>query len=181
MLCLIDCLRNFSTKLISTVSGDVQKNLACVRSCHCHLDSIAIVCIAKLLRRSPRIAARSLPYEASTTNAAESVEDNPSSDENEQESVIQFDSFAFAKLPRHNPYSGFVPPRTLSSQAGIRFYVAVVPSWAHGGRQRSGLAVSETLLVKFKEEHVHLTAAQGYGRDHVLENDFYWLASDFTA
>ena len=142
---------------------------------------IAIVSIAKMLRHSTRIAARSLPYEASSANAAESVEDNPSSDENEQESVIQFDSFAFAKLPRHNPYSGFVPPRTLSSQAGIRFYVAVVPSWAHGGRQRSGLAVSETLLVKFNEERLHLTAAQGYGRGHVLENDFYWLASDFTA
>ena len=108
MLCLIDCLRNFSSKLISTVAGDVQKNLAGVRNCHCHLDSIAIVCIAKMLRRTTRIAVRSLPYEASTINAAGSVEDNPSSDENAQESVIQFDSCAFAKLPRHNPYSGFV-------------------------------------------------------------------------
>ena len=117
--------------LISIVASDLQNNLACVRSCHRHLSSmcdISVVCIAKMFRRSARIAARSLPYEASTINAAESVEDNPSSDENEQESVIQFDSFAFAKLPRHNPYSGFVPPRTLSSQAGIRFYIAVMLS-----------------------------------------------------
>ena len=170
--------------LISIVAGDLQNNLACVRSCHRHLSSmcdIGVVCIAKMIRRSARIAARSLPYEASITNAAGSVDDSTSSDEDEQDSVIQFDSFAFATMPRRNPYSGFVPPRTLSSQAGICFYVAVVPSWAHGGRQRSGLAVSETLLVKFKEEHVHLTAAQGYGRDHLLETDFYWLASDFTA
>ena len=145
------------------------------------MHDIVIVYVAKMFRRSARIAARSLPYEASTTTALELVEDDTSNNENDQESVIEFDSFAFAKLPRHNPYSGFVPPRTLFSRAGIRFYVAVMPLWAHGGRLCNGLAVSETLLVKFNEEHLHMTAVQGYGRDHVLENDFYWLASDFTA
>ena len=61
------------------------------------------------------------------------------------------------------------------------FLRPVVPSWAHGGRQRNGLAIAETLLIKFREERLHLTAARGYGRDHLLENDFYWLAFDFTA
>ena len=173
-----------SIMLISIVAGDLQNDRAYVRKCHRHFSSmcdIGVVFIAKMFRRSARIAARSLPYEASITNAAGSVEGSTSSDEDEQDSLIQFDSFTFATLPRRNPYSGFVPPRTLSSQTGICFYVAMMPSWAHGGRQRSGLAVSDTLLVKFKEEHVHLTAAQGYGRDHLLETDFYWLASDFTA
>ena len=145
------------------------------------MRNIAIVYVAKMFRRSARIAARSLPYEASTTTALGLVGNDTSDNENEQESVIEFDSFAFAKLPRRDPYSGFVPPRALFSRAGIRFYVAVVPLWAHGGRLCDGLAVFETLLVKLNEEHLHMTAVQGYGRDHVLENDFYWLASDFTA
>ena len=129
-----------------------------------------------MFKRRARIAARSLPYEASTTNAAGS-EDKSSSNENEETLLIQFDSFAFAELPRHNPYSGFLL-WILFLQAGIRFYVALVPSY--GGKQRSGLPVSEILLVKFKAKRLHLTAAHGYGRDHLLKNDFYWLACDFT-
>ena len=79
----------------------------------------------KMFRRGARIAARSLPYEGvSTTSSGGSVEDSTSSDD-EKESVIQFDLCTFAELPRRNPYSGFVPPRTLSSQAGICFYIAV--------------------------------------------------------
>ena len=109
---LIDCLMNWLIKLILTVARHVQKNRDCVRNCHCHLDSmcdIAIVCIARMFRRSARIAARSLPYEATTTTTVGSVEDDTSSDAHEQESVINFDLFAFAKLPRHKTAVRILP------------------------------------------------------------------------
>ena len=151
-----------SIMLISIVAGDLQNDLAYVRKCHRHFSSmcdIGVVFIAKMFRRSARIAARSLPYEASTTNAAESVEDNPSSDENEQESVIQFDSFAFAKLPRHNPYSGFVPPRTLSSQTGIPFLrCSSVGYGVHHINHNHGCSSLANLRLLTVREHQRITA-----------------------
>ena len=130
--------------LILIVAGDLQNDLAYVRRCHRHFSSmcdIGVVFIAKMFRRSARIAARSLPYEASITNAAGSVEGSTSSDEDEQDSLIQFDSFTFATLPRRNPYSGVVSPRTLFTgwHLFLRSSDAIMGTWWQTAQRPSSI------------------------------------------
>ena len=145
------------------------------------------------MRRSARISSRSVPYGGGSgvQGVADDVQADAGSDDDTEHagSTVQLDatcirfpnfSGAYANLPRRSPYVGFVPPRTLDSESGSTFFVAVVPEWVKGGRMQDGRVLEEKIIVRFTEETQHFEACR-YGRSHIMETQLYWLGNDCAA
>ena len=82
-------------------------------------------------------------------------------------------------LARSNPVPGsFVPPRYLQCAGGTRLYFAVLDKDVAGGERRLHEVQHERLLVLPLTGEPDFFNEEGFGRDHLVPAQLFWLNSE---